>query len=55
MKKKILKPVGDQLFTKVDFRSQWMPASLAELKTILSKRTTPYSKEEKLDSASLPP
>jgi len=47
MTKTSTKLVGDQLFTKVDYTSPWEPTRLYELKSILSDRDTPYSKEEK--------
>jgi archaellum biogenesis ATPase FlaH len=48
MKKKITKPVGDQLFIKTDVTSLWESARLSDLRALLSDRENPYSSKEKL-------
>jgi hypothetical protein len=46
--KKLIKPVGDQLFMKVSKTSPWEPANLSNLKSSLELRENPYSNAEKL-------
>jgi archaellum biogenesis ATPase FlaH len=48
-KKKLIKPVGDQLSIKKTVKSLWEPVNLSDLKSVLSDRLTPYSPAEKLE------